>query len=70
MSGVAPSNSICTYRKFLNDPLGASDHDWMAEYRRRHSLHESGDRHQYMIANPDMIREVLVQAIGYIHQRS
>ena len=48
-----------TYRRFLEDPLTRVT-QWMAEYGD--VIHyKSGDRHQYFLANPDMIREVLVR---------
>lgn len=48
-----------TYRRFLQDPL-ARVTKWMATYGD--IIHyRSGDSHQYLIANPDMIREILVR---------
>ena len=47
------------YRRFLQDPLGRVS-SWMADYGD--VIHyKTGDHHQYVIANPDMIREVLVR---------
>ena len=57
--GPNPIEQYLTYRRFLADPL-ARVTEWMADYGDvMHYL--SGDRHQYLIANPDMIREILVR---------
>ena len=57
--GHSPIEQYLTYRKFLNDPLTRVT-DWIAEFGD--VIHyRSGDHHQYMVANPDMIREILVK---------
>lgn len=47
------------YRDFLKDPLGKVA-GWVAEYGDVFQL-QFGDSHQYMITNPEMIREILVK---------
>ena len=47
------------YRNFLKDPLGKVA-GWVAEYGDVFQL-QFGDSHQYMITNPEMVREILVK---------
>ena len=47
------------YRNFLKDPLGKVA-GWVAEYGDVFQL-QFGNSHQYMITNPEMIREILVK---------
>ena len=57
--GRHPIQQYLTYRSFLADPLTRVT-EWVAEYGD--VIHyKSGDHHQYMVANPDMIREILVR---------
>ncbi|MCY4070453.1 MAG: cytochrome P450 [Chloroflexi bacterium] len=57
--GSSPIEQYLTYRKFLADPLKRVT-EWVAAYGD--VMHyKSGDRHQYMVANPDIIREILVR---------
>ena len=57
--GSHPVQQYLYYRRFLADPLGKVM-GWMAEYGDVwHRL--DGDMHQYSIANPDMIHEILVK---------
>lgn len=57
--GSSPIEQYLTYRKFLANPLKRVT-EWVAEYGD--VMHyKSGDHHQYMVANPDMIREILVR---------
>ena len=54
-----PIRQYLMYRSFLEDPLKRVS-EWVAKYGD--VIHyKSGSRHQYMIANPDMIREILVR---------
>jgi len=57
--GHSKVEQFLTYRRFLKDPLTRVTR-WMADYGD--IIHyKTGDRHQYMTANPEMIREVLVR---------
>lgn len=57
--GSSKVEQFLTYRRFLQDPLSRVTR-WMADYGD--IIHyKTGNRHQYMTANPDMIREVLVR---------
>ena len=57
--GHSKIEQFLTYRRFLKDPLSRVTR-WMDEYGD--TIHyKTGNRHQYMTANPDMIREVLVR---------
>ena len=57
--GHSTIEQYLNYRNFLKDPLTRVT-SWMAEYGD--IIHyKSGDHHQYFIANPDMIREILVR---------
>jgi cytochrome P450 len=57
--GHSKVEQFLTYRRFLKDPLSRMTR-WMADYGD--IIHyKSGEHHQYMTANPDMIREVLVR---------
>ena len=57
--GHSAVEQYLNYRRFLKDPLTRVTR-WMAEYGD--VVHyRFGNRHQYFIANPDMIREVLVR---------
>ena len=57
--GRHPIQQYLTYRSFLADPLTRVT-EWVAKYGD--VIHyKSGDHHQYMVANPDMIREILVR---------
>ncbi len=57
--GHSKIEQFLTYRRFLKDPLARVTR-WMADYGD--IIHyKTGGRHQYMTANPDMIREVLVR---------
>ena len=47
------------YRNFLKDPLGKVT-GWVAEYGDVFQL-QFGESHQYMITNPEMVREILVK---------
>ena len=60
--GRHPLQQYLHYRKFLEDPLG-NVMGWMAEYGDVwHNM--DGSSHQYSIANPDMIHEILVKQAG------
>ncbi len=63
--GTGAIEKYLTYRNFLKDPLTRVTR-WLHEYGD--VLHyKSGNHHEYMLANPDMIREVLVrQAQNFI----
>lgn len=55
----SPLQQYLFYRDFLKDPLGKVT-GWVAEYGD--ILHFGiGNGHQYMVANPDMIHEILVK---------
>ena len=57
--GHSKVEQFLTYRRFLKDPLARVTR-WMADYGD--IIHyKTGNRHQYMTANPEMIREVLVR---------
>lgn len=57
--GSHPVQQYLYYRRFLEDPLGRVTR-WMAEYGDVWHYRD-GDTHQYSIANPDMIYEILVK---------
>ena len=51
-----------SYRKLLQDPIGRLT-DWVDQYGDvMHYM--SGNRHQYVVANPEMVREILVRQAG------
>lgn len=57
--GHSTLEQYLNYRQFLKDPLSRVT-KWMSDYGD--VIHyKSGDHHQYFIANPDMIREILVR---------
>ena len=57
--GSNPIEQYMTYRSFLADPLQRVT-EWVEAYGD--VMHyRTGDRHQYLIANPEMIHEILVR---------
>ena len=63
--GGSTLSKFLYYRRYLQDPLGNVT-GWMKAYGDVWH-HMTGDTHQYAIANPDMVREILVrQARNFI----